>query len=173
MSPAGISFLGIVSALLLAVVVGVLVLAGPFRAGETRAAASLARSAGADAAVEDHAKVRFSPAGKPAFTATVNTPSSALPSLLVLTALSLLLPMTSWPRSAAVLLGVLAAITAINIARLGAAMLIGSRVGDSSLILFHDWVGAAFSFIYTLTGFLLILFGRLPSAGGAVPRSVA
>jgi len=49
-----------------------------------------------------------------------------------------------------------------NIMRIDLSILVGIFAGRSSLVLFHDWVGSAFSFAYTLLGFVLMLRFLLP-----------
>jgi len=44
-----------------------------------------------------------------------------------------------------------------NIVRIALSIGVGIFFGRGSLILFHDWAGSTFTFIYTLGGFMVML----------------
>ena len=96
----------------------------------------------------------------------VLTPScSALASMLTVVALSFITVHYPWRRR---LLGTAAAVFAIavgNVVRISASVGAGMVAGRASTILFHDWVGGALTFVYTLLGFALMLFIVLPDRG--------
>lgn len=50
-----------------------------------------------------------------------------------------------------------------NLLRMGSSVVVGLVVGRVSLVLFHDWVGSIFGFLYTVAGFIVtvsVLLGR-------------
>src|SRR4029077_1564261 len=87
----------------------------------------------------------------------VLTPScSSLGSMLALLCLALLIPGGGrrWPA-------VVAAVGAVvigNFIRITVSLLAGVLIGEPGLVLFHDWVGGAFGFAYTLGGYMLMLW---------------
>ena len=95
--------------------------------------------------------------------AAVLTPScSALASVLAIISLGVLLPKApALRRTAAV--GVAAATIVVgNLVRIVLSLAAGLIAGRSSLVLFHDVAGAAFTFVYVLTGYVLMLMLLLP-----------
>ena len=54
---------------------------------------------------------------------------------------------------------------------LGMSLWAGLRYGPDGLVLFHDWLGTMFGLLYTLAGFLLMLYLMLPSATADIPRA--
>ena len=57
-----------------------------------------------------------------------------------------------------------------NVIRMAAVLWVGSVGGRGALVMFHDWVGAVFTFGYTLFGYILMLFLVLPRR--VLPRRV-
>jgi exosortase/archaeosortase family protein len=58
-----------------------------------------------------------------------------------------------------------------NVIRIGTALWAGLRFGPSGLVLFHDWLGTVFGLLYTLAGFLLMLYLMLPSPTANIARA--
>jgi hypothetical protein len=56
-----------------------------------------------------------------------------------------------------------------NLLRLDACMIVGLHTGIAVEILFHNVVGAIFSFVYILGGYLLMVYFMIPKS--QVPRS--
>lgn len=90
------------------------------------------------------------------FVAVLTASCSSLPSLLALSALAFVV----LRRRAQVLLGFLAATVWVLLAnqlRLILSLLAGRYLALDTLIWFHDWVGALMSFVYTMTGLLIMI----------------
>ena len=49
-----------------------------------------------------------------------------------------------------------------NVLRIAGSIGIGLLAGRASLVLFHDWVGSMFTFVYTMGGYILMLTMLLP-----------
>jgi exosortase/archaeosortase family protein len=96
------------------------------------------------------------------FSALVSPACSALASVLAIGCLASLAPNRSRPRELAALAAAVATVTAGNIVRMTASLWVGTFAGRSALIMFHDWVGAVFTFAYTLFGYILMLYLVLP-----------
>jgi carbamoyl-phosphate synthase large subunit len=58
-----------------------------------------------------------------------------------------------------------------NVVRIGGSLWAGLRYGPGGLVLFHDWLGTMFGLLYTLFGFLLMLYLMLPSATADIARA--
>ncbi|BEP15758.1 hypothetical protein acdb102_40690 [Acidothermaceae bacterium B102] len=58
-----------------------------------------------------------------------------------------------------------------NVIRIGGSLWAGLRYGPGGLVLFHDWLGTMFGLLYTLFGFLLMLYLMLPSATEDIARA--
>lgn len=58
-----------------------------------------------------------------------------------------------------------------NVIRIGGSLWAGLRYGPQGLVLFHDWLGTVFGLLYTLFGFLLMLYLMLPSATAEMARA--
>ncbi|GGK24629.1 hypothetical protein GCM10010124_16450 [Pilimelia terevasa] len=94
----------------------------------------------------------------------VLTPScSALASLLAIGALAVFL-LRRRPHALPGLGAAALWVVGANQARLIASLLAGVWYGDGALILFHDWVGALFNFVYTLIGLLILITITMHSA---------
>jgi exosortase/archaeosortase family protein len=160
---------------LLSATVGFLLLQRPLRVAETNVAAGLLHSVG-----DHHAEVVFgtsilvTPPSHSAFRAEVTPSCSSLASLIALGCLSSLTPGPSRARRAGALAVALATVAAGNLLRLAGSVAVGYVAGRSSLVLFHDWVGSVFTFVYTLGGYILMIALVLPAARteslDAIPR---
>ena len=92
------------------------------------------------------------------------TPScSSISSVCSLVCLASLLKSVKRTRLAGALLVAVATIVVEHVVRIAASLAVGLFAGESSLVLFHDWVGSTFAFLYTLLGFIVLLFMLLPS----------
>jgi len=111
-----------------------------------------------------------------AFSALVTPACSVLASVLALVCLAALAA-TSRGRSAsrelAALLAAVAIVVAGNVIRMAAVLWVGSAGGRGALVMFHDWVGAVFTFGYTLFGYILMLYLVLPRRAPTVAEAVA
>src|SRR5512139_127682 len=137
--------------------VGFHLLIGPTRLFEVRLALlflNLFGVTGISGALGD-AFVVFPRHGEP-FVAVLTASCSSLPSLLALSALAFVV----LRRRAQVIAGFLAAtvwVVLANQLRLILSLLAGRYLELDKLIWFHDWVGALLSFVYTLTGLLIMI----------------
>ena len=61
-------------------------------------------------------------------------------------------------------------VTVGNLLRIAGSLGFGVAYGKSTLILFHDAAGGAFTFLYLILGFATYLWFTLPSASGEEPR---
>jgi len=101
-----------------------------------------------------------------AFDVLITPSCSSLASLL---AFGCLAPLTPWrpPTRRVLSFGMAAVVIAIgNVLRIAASIAVGLIAGRASLVLFHDWVGSMFTFVYTLGGFILMLTLLLPRSAG-------
>jgi exosortase/archaeosortase family protein len=157
----------------LVAVIGFSVLQGIARQLETRATVGLFALAGSHKVfVASPTSIGVVPSGHPAFRAVVTPTCSSLSSLLAIGCLA------SLARGSRRRVGALATaaitVAAGNVLRIAASILVGLFSGRSSLVLFHDWVGSAFAFAYTLGGYVLLLYLILPRrAASEGPRHVA
>ena len=105
------------------------------------------------------------------FSAFVSPACSVLASVLAIGCLAALAPNRSRPRELAALAAAVVTVSAGNIVRMTAALWVGTIAGRSALIMFHDWVGAVFTFAYTLFGYILMLYLVLPRRSPTEARS--
>lgn len=99
--------------------------------------------------------------GDPAFAGVVAPSCSAASSLLVIATLAALLPPYLKRRRSAVVIAMVV-IAAGNLLRIIGSLGFGIYGGKIALISFHDYVGSVFTFVYTLLGFILMLYIMLP-----------
>jgi exosortase/archaeosortase family protein len=143
---------------------GFALLQGPSRQLEAQASTSLLRAAGARGVFAGSGdSILVLPSGRPAFRAVVTPACSALSSVLCIVCLASFAPRRrrwAWAR------GLLCATTVVvagNIVRIATSVAVGLLAGRASLVLFHDLVGSAFAFAYTLGGYVLFLYLLLPA----------
>lgn len=101
-----------------------------------------------------------------AFVAYVTPTCSSFAPMLALLCLSTILPRHSGPRRAVAALVSMAIVFIGNLLRISASVLAGVYAGRGTLVLFHNWVGSAFTFLYILGGFMLMIAVMLPSSKG-------
>lgn len=148
-----------------AVLAGFALLQEPARRAETEIAGALLGLFAADRVeVVLNYSIQVFPAGGDAFRAELTPSCSSLASMLVLGCLGLLSP--PHPRRYLAILVALTAVAAGNIARIVASVGIGLLAGRGSLVLFHDWVGSAFTFLYIVGGYILMVYILLPREHG-------
>jgi exosortase/archaeosortase family protein len=99
---------------------------------------------------------------RPEFLAYVSPSCSAFASALALIALGSVLPRRTPRRLRAIFFAVLTVVVG-NLIRIGSSVVVGLYAGKDSLVLFHNWVGGTFTFVYTLGGFMIMLTILLPS----------
>jgi exosortase/archaeosortase family protein len=97
-----------------------------------------------------------------AFFAIITPSCSATASILAIAALASLSPRFGRLRRLVATAAALVAVAAGNVARISLSVVVGVHSGISSLVLFHDWVGGVMTFVYTLGGYVLLLFILLP-----------
>jgi exosortase/archaeosortase family protein len=151
-----------VLAVVVASIGGFLLLEQPVRRLEASAAGWLLQTAGADNLFVFGPSVQVFPAGYEPFRAVVAPSCSSLTSLLALVCLASLAPKRPRLRRYGALLAALATVAVGNLLRITGSIAVGLVAGPSSLILFHDWVGSIFTFVYTLGGYVLMLYLLLP-----------
>lgn len=98
-----------------------------------------------------------------AFAAFITPACSSLAPMMALLALGTILPPHTGARR---FLAVLAAVIVVfvgNLIRIAGSVLAGVFAGRGMLVLFHNWVGSAFTFAYILGGFMLMIAVMLPS----------
>jgi len=101
------------------------------------------------------------------FRAVITPSCSSVASIVALACLAMLAPRHLGMRRVTSLLLAASVVMAGNVLRIASAIGVGVLAGRSSLVLFHDWVGSAFTFAYTLGGFVLMLFFQLPEVDRA------
>jgi exosortase/archaeosortase family protein len=161
---------------LVAATAGFAFLQGPTRHLEALATGwTLHLVAGGRAPLAIGAAIIVLPAHGQAFSALVTPACSVLASVLALVCLASLAASSrsrSRRRELAALGAAVATVSAGNIIRMAAVLWVGSVGGRGALVLFHDWVGAVFTFGYTLFGYILMLYlvlpRRVPAAEGAI-----
>jgi exosortase/archaeosortase family protein len=159
-----------VGAILLAATAGFLLLQYPARVAETRLTSWLLRWIGAgNVHVVRGASILVLPHGHPSFRAVVSPSCSCLASLIALVCLASITPRQFRGRRPAALGAALATVAIGNILRLTGSIAVGYLAGPTSLVLFHDWVGSVFTFVYTLGGFILMIYLMLPAPSSASP----
>jgi exosortase/archaeosortase family protein len=143
----------------------------PSRSLETEASARVLQSV-----VHDRVQVQlgtslqvFPPSAAP-FRARLTPACSALSSVVTIVALGLLLPAPSRRRRLMSCLVAAAVVAACNVLRIAASIGIGLLLGRMSLVLFHDWIGSAFTFAYTLAGLMALLYLRMPATAVGAER---
>ncbi|MCW3038011.1 MAG: hypothetical protein JWM17_3323 [Actinobacteria bacterium] len=105
------------------------------------------------------------------FAALVTPACSVLASVLALVCLAALAASSrgrSRSRELAALIAAVAIVTAGNVIRMAAVLWVGSVGGRGALVMFHDWVGAVFTFGYTLFGYIFMLYLVLPRRAAEV-----
>ena len=152
--------------MLVAATAGFAVLQGPTRHLEARATAwTLHLVAGGRPPLAIGPEIIVLPAHGYPFSALVTPACSVLASVLALVCLAALAATArerSRSRELAALGAAVAIVSAGNVIRMAAVLWVGSVGGRGALVLFHDWVGAVFTFGYTLFGYILMLFLVLP-----------
>lgn len=135
----------------------------PIRHVETMASAGLLHAVGAERAhVVLPTSIQVFPASGEAFRAVVTPSCSSAASVLALALLSTLVPRQARDRRARALIAAVTVVAVGNVIRIAGSIAIGFVAGRASLVLFHDWVGSVFTFVYTLAGFVLMLYLLLP-----------
>jgi exosortase/archaeosortase family protein len=115
------------------------------------------------------------PHGYP-FSALVTPACSVLASVLALVCLGALAASArsrSRSRELAALVAAVTIVIAGNVIRMAVVLWVGSVGGRGALVMFHDWVGAVFTFGYTLFGYILMLFLVLPRRAPTAAEAIA
>jgi exosortase/archaeosortase family protein len=98
------------------------------------------------------------------FVAVVSASCSSIASVLTIVCLGTIAPRQAGRRRLTATVAAIAVVVAGNIVRIACSVAVGLVAGRSSLVLFHDWVGGLFTFLYILGGYTLMLFLLLPRA---------
>lgn len=99
------------------------------------------------------------PAHHAAFWAQIQPACSSLPSVLAVVGLSAAISrrtVRSWRLLATAIVAALLVVG--NVIRMASSIAVGLWAGQVSLVLFHNWVGSIFGFLYTIVGFSLLLW---------------
>lgn len=157
------------------VLVGFIGLKDPFRRFEARAAAWFLRHLGAgNVGPVFGPDVAVFPTHQQAFVAVVTPSCSSLAAMLAVVTLGSVAPHRDRTRKFTALAIAGAVVVAGNVLRIAAALAVGLVAGRASLVLFHDWIGGLFTFVYILGAYILFLFLLLPRERPApLPRRVA
>jgi carbamoyl-phosphate synthase large subunit len=149
----------------LAVIMGCfLALMEPVRMAEASAAAGLLGLLGVkDVAVQLGTSIQVVPPAHAPFRAVVTPSCSCLSGLLALGFVAGFLPRRPGKRRLPAVFVAMAAVVTGNVLRIAGSLAVGLVAGRASLVLFHDWVGSVFTFVYTLGGYLLMLYLLLPA----------
>jgi carbamoyl-phosphate synthase large subunit len=97
-----------------------------------------------------------------AFDVLITPSCSSLASVLALGCLMPLTPRRSLGRGALGVGTAAALIASGNVLRIAGSIAVGLLAGRLSLVLFHDWVGSVFTFMYTTFGYIFMLAVLLP-----------
>jgi exosortase/archaeosortase family protein len=142
---------------------------GPTRAAETQASAALLRTVAHERVqVQLGTSLQVFPLSAAPFRAELTPACSALSSIVTVVALGLLLPAPTRRRRLTSCLVAAAFIALCNLLRIALSIGVGLLLGRTTLILFHDWIGSAFTFAYTLAGLMVLLYLRMPARAAAV-----
>ncbi len=170
--PARHAFLRVFVVLFISIA-GFLLIESPFRVGESHVVAALLGLVGADSTrVPYDTVIEIFPSDGPSLLASITMSCSSLSSLLAIACLAFLGPNRLRRRWWSALGVALVVVALGNILRIALSLGTGLLAGRDALILFHDWVGGVFAFIYTLGGYILFLYLVLPRHGrplGAEP----
>jgi len=103
------------------------------------------------------------PSGDMPFRVVVTPTCSSLAAVLALGSLGMLTRHRNLARRAGAISVALAAVFIGNTIRIVASLLVGLSAGSSSLVLFHDYIGGAFTFVYVLGGYVAMIALLLPA----------
>lgn len=144
-------------------VVGFVLLQEHVRALEAEGAAQFLRLLGAHGIRRDDAtRLLVIPAHHPAFHVLITPSCSSLASLIAFGCLFPFAPHTALATRARAVGTAASIVFSGNILRIAASVAVGLVAGRASLVLFHDWVGSTFTFVYTVGGYMLLLAVLLP-----------
>lgn len=158
----------------LLVTLGFALLQEPVRVAEMTLAAATLDSLGAG----EHLRLLGSsvavlPPGRTLFLAVLTPSCSSLASVLAVLSLGVLLPKAPTGRRVVAVLAAAATVVIGNLVRILLSLVVGLLAGRASLVLFHDVAGAAFTFLYVLAGYVLMLTLLLPKRGDHPPTTGA
>jgi exosortase/archaeosortase family protein len=101
--------------------------------------------------------VIVAPSSEPPFRASLTPACSSLAAVLALSCLAVLTRGHRWPRRVAAIGLAVGAVIVGNTIRIVASLLMGIVSGRNSLVLFHDFAGGAFTFVYIVGGYIVLL----------------
>jgi len=144
-------------------VVAFVALQGLVRSFEAQTATRILRALGSNGVHRaGSTRLLIVPGHRPAFHVLITPSCSSLASVL---AFACLLPLSPHAPALRRTLGVTSAAALIvcgNVLRVTGSIAVGLLAGRASLVLFHDWVGSTFTFVYTLVGYVVLLTVLLP-----------
>lgn len=151
---------------------GFVLLQEPVRALEAGASIAILHAFGADSVLAvANTTVLVAPRQGAAFDVLITPSCSSLASILALGCLSPLTPWRPLARRIAATGTATGLIAAGNVLRIAGSIAVGIVAGRSSLVLFHDWVGSMFTFVYTMGGYIVMLALLLPRSAGPYVRA--
>ncbi|HEV7207276.1 MAG TPA: exosortase/archaeosortase family protein [Mycobacteriales bacterium] len=151
--------------------VGFRLLSGPMRTLEQTSVLALFSGLRPRVGVLSGHTFQVLPAHHSAFRAYLTPFCSSLVSLLALAAIALCVLRGKRLRRLFAFVAAAVFVLGCNVLRIAGSLWAGLQFGPSGLVLFHDWLGTIFGLLYTLGGFLLMLYLMLPSATAQIPRA--
>ncbi len=150
---------------------GFRLLSGPTRTLEQTAVLGLFSGLRPRVAVLGGHTFQVLPAHQVAFRAYLTPFCSSLVSILALGAIATCVLRGTTVRRVFAFIAAATFVVGCNVLRIAASLWAGLQFGPSGLVLFHDWLGTIFGLLYTLGGFLLMLYLILPSASAQIQRA--
>jgi exosortase/archaeosortase family protein len=150
------------TAIVLSTVGGFALLQAPVRIIETKLSANLAGWLTGSDLVTSGTDVFIFPDDASFFRAVLTPSCSALAAVLAIATLGWLSPGRSARRRLAAVAVACFTVFAGNMIRLVGSLAMGAQFGKIGLIAFHDIVGSTLTFVYILTGYILMLRVLLP-----------
>jgi exosortase/archaeosortase family protein len=150
----------------LGVLAGFLLFQHPMRVLETRVVVGFlgALGFGHDVPLVHGPSFLLAAPGHPAYWVLVLPSCSSLGALLALLGLSTVLRSRPGGLPVPLAAGIACATVFVgNIVRIASSAVVGVYLGRVALVLFHNWAGSLFGFLYTLAGFVLMLRLVLPA----------
>jgi len=143
---------------------GFVVLQSSMRAAEAAAAVGLMRLLGSHSVIAaGRTTLLVVPYSRAAFHVLITPSCSSIASVLAFGCLVPLVPSRTIAERVRAFAVATVMIVGGNIVRITASVAMGVVAGRSSLVLFHDWIGSMFTVVYTLVGYIVMLWVLLPA----------
>jgi exosortase/archaeosortase family protein len=145
-------------------IIGFVVFQGWFREVETQLANIVLQALPGDdhTRLSSQASIIVFPLNDSPFRAVITPSCSSLASVLAIGCLA----SVGMPSSRRRVIGTVAALLVVvvgNVLRIATSIAAGTLAGRASLVLFHDWVGGVMTLVYTVGGYVLLLWLLLPA----------